>query len=69
MIDFAFKTIGVTGWKRDAAVRTGRGNGAAAEVGAVQECILRKSFLCNGQYLDQVLYSISKATGASRARR
>ena len=27
-------------------------------MGAVQECVLRKSFLRNGQYLDQVLYAI-----------
>ena len=28
------------------------------KVGAVQEAVLRKSFLCNGEYLDQVLWAI-----------
>ena len=36
----------------------GRGNGALRKLGAVQEGILRRSFLCNGQYLDQALWSI-----------
>ena len=58
VIDFAFKTIGVNRLEARAAVLNGRGNGALLKVGAVQECILRKSFLCSGQYLDQVLYSI-----------
>ncbi len=58
MIDFAFKTIGVHRLEARAAVLNGRGNGALLKVGAVQECILRKSFLCNGTYLDQVLYAI-----------
>ena len=58
VIDFAFKTLGVNRLEARAVVLNGRGNGALLKVGAVQECILRKSFLCNGQYLDQVLYSI-----------
>ena len=36
----------------------GRGNGALRKVGAVQEGILRKSFLRRGDYLDQVLWTI-----------
>jgi RimJ/RimL family protein N-acetyltransferase len=39
-------------------VQNGRGNGALRKVGAVQEGVLRRSFLRNGQYHDQVLYSI-----------
>ena len=58
MIDFAFKTIGVHRLEARAAVLNGRGNGALLKVGAVQECVLRKSFFCNGQYFDQVLYAI-----------
>jgi len=58
VLQFAFDTIGVHRLEARAAVANGRGNGALQKVGAVQECILRKSFLCNGQYLDQVLYSI-----------
>ena len=41
-----------------AAVKNGRGNGALQKIGAVQECVLRKSFQKNGEYLDQVLYAI-----------
>ena len=40
------------------AVKNGRGNGALHKVGAVQEGVLRKAFLKNGEYLDQVLYAI-----------
>jgi ribosomal-protein-alanine N-acetyltransferase len=58
VLDFAFDTIGVHRLEARAAVLNGRGNGALRKVGAVQECVLRKSFLRNGQYLDQVLYSI-----------
>ncbi len=43
---------------RKLATRSGRGNGALLKVGAVQEGVLRKSFLRNGEYLDQVLYAI-----------
>ena len=58
VLDFAFDTIGVNRLEARAAVLNGRGNGALQKVGAVQECVLRKSFLRNGQYLDQVLYAI-----------
>jgi len=58
VLDFAFDTLGVNRLEARAAVLNGRGNGALQKVGAVQECVLRKSFLRNGQYLDQVLYAI-----------
>ena len=58
MITFAFETIGVHRLEARAAVKNGRGNGALKKLGAVQEGILRKSFLRNGEYLDQVLWSI-----------
>jgi ribosomal-protein-serine acetyltransferase len=41
-----------------AAVKNGRGNGALQKLGAVKEGVLRKSFFRNGQYLDQILWSI-----------
>jgi len=41
-----------------AAVRNGRGNGALRKIGAVQEGLLRKSFLKDGEYLDQALWTI-----------
>ena len=41
-----------------AAVVNGRGNGALRKIGAVQEGVLRRSFLRFGQYHDQVLWSM-----------
>jgi RimJ/RimL family protein N-acetyltransferase len=58
MVQFAFETVGVHRLEARAAVRNGRGNGALRKIGAVQEGVLRRSFLRNGQYHDQVLWSI-----------
>ena len=58
VIDFAFDVIGVHRLEARAAVKNGRGNGALRKVGATQEGILRRSFLRNGEYLDQILWSI-----------
>ena len=58
VVSFAFETLGVHRLEARAAVRNGRGNGALRKVGAVQEGVLRKSFLRNGEYLDQVLWAI-----------
>jgi len=58
VLEFTFDTIGVHRLEARAAVPNGRGNGALQKIGAVQECVLRKSLLRNGQYLDQVLYAV-----------
>jgi RimJ/RimL family protein N-acetyltransferase len=58
VIDFAFEVIGVHRLEARAAVQNGRGNGALRKLGAVQEGILRKSFLRGGKYLDQSLWAI-----------
>ncbi len=58
VLDFAFDTLGVERLEARAAVLNGRGNGALLKLGAVQECLLRKSFRKNGEVLDQALYSI-----------
>jgi RimJ/RimL family protein N-acetyltransferase len=58
LVGFAFETVGVHRLEARAAVRNGRGNGALRKIGAVQEGVLRKSFLRNGEYLDQVLWTI-----------
>ena len=58
VLEFVFDTIGVHRLEARAAVVNGRGNGALTKIGAVNEGVLRKSFLRNGKYLDQVLYSI-----------
>jgi len=58
MVSFAFDTVGVHRLEARAAVRNGRGNGALKKMGAVQEGLLRKSFLKDGEYLDQALWTI-----------
>jgi len=58
VVDFALDTIGVRRLEARAAVANGRGNGALRKLGAVQEGVLRRSFLKNGQHLDQMLWSI-----------
>lgn len=57
-VDFAFDTLGVHRLEARAAVANGRGNGALAKIGAVKEGVLRRSFLRNGEYYDQALWSI-----------
>jgi ribosomal-protein-alanine N-acetyltransferase len=58
ILDFAFGVIGARRLEARAAVANGRGNGALRKIGAVQEGLLRRSFLRNGQYHDQVLWGI-----------
>jgi ribosomal-protein-alanine N-acetyltransferase len=58
VVDFAIDAVGVHRLEARAAVQNGRGNGALRKVGAVQEGVLRKSFLRSGEYLDQVLWTI-----------
>jgi len=58
VVDFAFEVVGVHRLEARAAVQNGRGNGALRKLGAVQEGILRKSFLRGGRYLDQALWAI-----------
>ena len=58
VIDFAFETVGIHRLEARAAVKNGRGNGALRKLGAVHECVLRRSFLRNGEYLDQSLWTI-----------
>lgn len=58
LIRFAFETVGVHRLEARASVKNGRGNAALRKIGAVQEGVLRRSFLKNGEYHDQVLWSI-----------
>ena len=58
VLAFAFDTLGVHRLEARAALRNGRGIGALRKTGAVQEGLLRRSFLRNGEYLDQALYAI-----------
>jgi len=58
VVNFAVDVVGSQRLEARAAVANGRGNGALRKIGAVQEGVLRRSFLRNGQYHDQVLWSI-----------
>jgi RimJ/RimL family protein N-acetyltransferase len=59
VVDFAVDKVGVHRLEARAAVLNGRGNGALKKIGANRECVLRKSFLRDGEYLDQVLWTIT----------
>ena len=62
VLDFAFDVLGVHRMEAKAAVKNGRGNGALQKLGAVQEAVLRRSFLRNGVYLDQAYWTILAST-------
>jgi len=58
LLEFAFDTLNVRRLEARCAVQNGRGNGALVKVGAVQEAVLRQSFIKNGRTYDQVLFAI-----------
>ncbi len=58
VVDFVFTQIGTHRLEARAAVNNGRGNGALEKLGAVLEAGLRRSFLKDGEYLDQNLWTI-----------
>ena len=58
VVDFAFQVLAVHRLEARAALKNGRGNSALRKLGAVQEGVLHRSFLRNGEYLDQALWTI-----------
>ncbi len=58
VLEFAFETLGVHRLEARAVVQNGRGNGALHKMGASRESVLHRSFLRDGQYLDQHLWTI-----------
>jgi RimJ/RimL family protein N-acetyltransferase len=58
VLNFGVDVVGSQRFEARAAVAHGRGNGALRKIGAVQEGVLRRSFLRHGQCHDQVLWSI-----------
>jgi len=60
VLDFVFDAVGVHRLEARASIANGRGNGALRKLGAAQEGVLRRSFLRNGEYHDQVLWSVLK---------
>jgi len=67
VLDFAFTTVRVRRLEARACAENRRGNGALRKLGATPEGVLRRSFLWEGHYHDQVLWSIldSDWTGTS----
>jgi ribosomal-protein-alanine N-acetyltransferase len=60
VIDFAFGVVGVQRLEARSIAANLRGNAALRKMGALQEGVLRRSFLRNGRYVDQILWSILK---------
>jgi RimJ/RimL family protein N-acetyltransferase len=58
VLDFTFDVLGAQRLEARAALCNGRGNGALKKLGAEREGVLRHAFFRNGDYLDQVLWSI-----------
>jgi RimJ/RimL family protein N-acetyltransferase len=58
ILDFTFDVLGTHRLEARAALCNERGNGAMRKLGAEREGVLRDAFLRNGEYLDQVLWSI-----------
>lgn len=57
---FAFTTVGAYRLEARVLLQNGRANGALRKIGAVQEGVLRRSLRRNGEYFDQVLWSVLK---------
>ena len=68
VIKFTFETIGCERLEARSCVENGRGNGALRKLGAMQEGTLLQSFLRDGEYYDQVLWSIAGADWRERTR-
>lgn len=75
VLDFMFDTLGVHRLEARSVAMNGRGNGALLKLGAVQEGVLRRAFLRDAAYVDQVLWSIldedwrhTRATWSRRVR-
>jgi ribosomal-protein-alanine N-acetyltransferase len=58
VLTFTFDVLGVQRLEARAAVVNGRGNGALRKIGAIQECVLRRSFVRRGVAMDQALWAI-----------
>jgi RimJ/RimL family protein N-acetyltransferase len=57
---FAFGSIGARRLEARVLLQNGRASGALRKLGAVQEGVLRRSVRRDGEYFDQVLWSILK---------
>jgi RimJ/RimL family protein N-acetyltransferase len=59
LLDWVFDSLETERLEARSAVANGRGNGALRKLGAVQEAMLRRSLLRNGEYLDQLLWTLT----------
>jgi len=57
---FVFGTLGTHRLEARVLLQNGRANGALRKLGAAQEGVLRRSIRRNGEYFDQVLWSMLK---------
>ena len=60
MMHVAFDVIGVHRLEARACAANVRGNAALKKIGAVHEGVLRRSFQRDGEFLDQVLWTVLK---------
>lgn len=58
VLAFAFDCVGIHRLEARAAVSNRRGNGALRKLGAIQEAVLRRSFLAGEGHVDQILWSL-----------
>ena len=58
VLTFTFEVLGVHRLEARAAVANGRGSGALRKIGAIQEGVLRKSFVRGGRRMDQGMWAI-----------
>ncbi|HVH27552.1 MAG TPA: GNAT family protein [Vicinamibacterales bacterium] len=63
---FAFDAVGVRRLETRVLLRNGRGNTALRKLGAVEEGILRRAARRDGEYLDQVLWSLLREDWGDR---
>jgi RimJ/RimL family protein N-acetyltransferase len=63
---FAFGVVGVRRLETRVLLQNGRGNTALRKLGAVEEGVLRRSVRRNGDYVDQVLWSLLKEDWGDR---
>jgi RimJ/RimL family protein N-acetyltransferase len=63
---FAFGAVGVRRLETRVLLQNGRGNTALRKLGAVEEGVLRRSVRRNGEYVDQVLWSLLKEDWGDR---
>jgi len=55
---FAFRSVGTHRLEARVLLQNGRANGALRKIGAVQEGVLRRAVRRDGEYFDQVLWSL-----------